>query len=76
MKAVEFESTISATGQISLPPEILNEIPVGEQLRVLVLWEGLKVDPDWRSLGRRSFEAAYGEEDSVYEQLINDTGIR
>ncbi len=36
MKAVEFDSTITAAGQIAVPPEFAGEIPAGEHLRVVV----------------------------------------
>ena len=71
MKAVEFESTISPGGQISLPPEIATEIPPGEPLRVVVMWEPSNLDLAWRTAGRQRFEAAYSPEDAVYDQLID-----
>jgi hypothetical protein len=76
MKAVEFDSTISAGGQISLPPEIAQEIPAGEHLRVVLLWEPSGVDSAWRAAGRKAFESSYCAEDSVYEQLIDDPASR
>ena len=76
MKAVEFESTVTREGQIALPPEVASEIPAGEQLRVVVLWDPASPDSAWRSAGRRSFESAYCPEDAVYEQLIDDSAAR
>jgi hypothetical protein len=76
MRAVEFESTGAPGGQIALPPEVASEIPPGEQLRVVVMWEPLNLDLAWRTAGRRRFEAAYSPEDAVYEQLIDDAAIR
>jgi len=76
MKAVEFESTVTASGQIALPPEVANEIPSGEQLRVVVMWEPSNLDSAWRAAGRQRFEAAYSPEDAVYEQLADDPSIR
>ena len=76
MKAVEFESTVTPDGQISLPPEAACEIPAGERLRVVVMWEPSNLDPEWRAAGRQRFEAAYCPEDAVYEQLIDDTATR
>jgi hypothetical protein len=68
MRALEFESTITQSGQIALPPEVAREIPPGEHLRVVVMWDS---DVEWRSASRERFEAAYAPEDSVYEQLID-----
>ena len=76
MKAVEFESTISPGGQIALPPEIATEIPPGEPLRVVVMWEPSNLDLAWRTAGRQRSEAAYSPEDAVYDQLIDASAIR
>ena len=76
MKAVEFESTIAPGGQIALPPEVANEIPAGEQLRVVIMWEAPDFDQAWRTAGRGRFEAAYSPEDVVFEQLMDDSPIR
>jgi hypothetical protein len=76
MKAVEFESSITQAGMIALPPEVTAEIPVGEQLRVVVMWEPFGSDSAWRSAGRRRFEAAYCPVDAVYEQLTDKASGR
>lgn len=76
MKAVEFESTVSPEGQITLPADVVGEIPAGEQLRVVVMWQPSEPDAAWRSAGRQRFEDAYCPEDAVYEQLIDDTPAR
>ena len=76
MKAVEFEGTVTPGGEIVLPADVVGEIPAGEHLRVVVMWEPSEPDAGWRSAGRQRFEAAYYPEDAVYEQLIDDTGAR
>lgn len=48
MKAVEFESTVVPGGQIALPPDVASEIPAGERLRVVVVWEPSNFDLAWR----------------------------
>ena len=75
MKAVEFESVVQ-DGQIELPPEIAREIPPGEHLRVVVMWEPPGDDMKWRSAAQQRFEAAYAPEDDIYEQLIDDNAPR
>ena len=72
MKAVEFETMITQGGQIVLPAEFLGDIPTGQQLKVVVMWEAGSVDSAWREAGRLRFEEAYCAEDIVYEQLINE----
>jgi hypothetical protein len=76
MKAVEFESTVAPGGQIALPPEVASEIPAGEPLRVVVMWEPSNFDVAWRLAGLQQFEAAYAPEDAVYEQLMDESAIR
>ena len=76
MRAIQFESRLAPGGQIALPPEIASEIPAGEQIRIVVMWDPGDVDETWRKIGQQSFRAAYAPEDSVYEQLIDDSTIR
>ncbi len=76
MKAVEFKGTVTPGGQIAVPPEVARQIPAGEQLQVVILWEISNLDAAWRAAGRQRFEAAYAPEDSVYEQLIDDAPSR
>lgn len=76
MKALEFESKVQPGGQIALPPGVAAEIPEGENLRVVVMWETGEADAAWRSSGRQRFESAYCPEDEVYEQLMDDGSIR
>jgi len=73
MKAVEFEATMSQGGEIVLPAEFLAEIPAGQQLKVVVMWETGSVDAAWRAAGRLRFEEAYSAEDVIYDQLIDET---
>ncbi len=76
MKAVQFKSTVGQNGQITVPPEVVCQIPAGEELQVVVLWETAVNDDAWRALGRQQFEAAYAPEDSVYEQLMDEASAR
>lgn len=76
MKAIEFESTVTQGGAIALPPQVAAEIPAGQPLRIVVMWDHSEPDSAWQAAGRRAFEAAYAPEDSIYEQLLDDTSTR
>ncbi len=76
MKAVEFETTLNQGGQIVLPAEFLSDIPAGQQLKVVVMWESTPADSAWRATGQLRFEEAYCAADAVYEQLIHLTPDR
>ena len=71
MKTVEFDSTI-VDGAIRIPPEIVRELPSGEPIQ----WDGTDDDTVLRIHGQQRFEAAYADEDSIYEQLIDETPAR
>ena len=76
MKALEFESNLTREGSIALPSDLAAQIPVGEQLRIVVMWEPSSGDSAWQSAAREKFEAAYCPEDAVYEQLVEDDTAR
>lgn len=77
MKAVEFETTVSGNGQILLPQEVMGDLPPGEPVRVVLMWEASFADEAWRKVGRRTFEDAYCAEDAVYDELVaNDVPDR
>ncbi|HEV1285966.1 MAG TPA: hypothetical protein VNU44_11655 [Bryobacteraceae bacterium] len=76
MKAVEFDGTVTPTGEIVVPPEIADQVPSGESLHIVLQWETADEDAAWRAQGRKRFEAAYAPEDSIYEQLMDETPAR
>jgi hypothetical protein len=76
MKIADFTGKLSADGQIAVPPDIASQVPPGEQIQVVLQWGNSETDSAWSAAGRRQFEAAYSADDSIYEQLINDTSTR
>jgi hypothetical protein len=70
MKSADFQSEIAPNGQIAVPPEIAAQIPPGEKIDVLLVWD-ISDQEAWRVTARRRFEAAYAADDSVYEELNN-----
>lgn len=70
MKAVEFETTVNRNGQITLPQDVMGDIPPGGPVRVVLMWDASSSDSAWREAGRRKFEEAYCAEDSVYDELV------
>ncbi len=55
-----------------LPVESVGDIPAGQQLKVVVMWEAGSADSAWDVAGRARFEEANCAEDVVYEQLIHE----
>jgi hypothetical protein len=75
MKTADFNGELT-NGQIAVPREIAEQVPPGAKLQVTLHWPDAEDESDWRTAGRRQFEAAYAADDSIYEQLINDPSSR
>jgi hypothetical protein len=71
MKTAGFRSELTPNGRIVVPPEIASQIPLGEQIQVVLQWGVSADDTAWRAAGRPRFEAAYAADDSVYELLVH-----
>ena len=76
MKTADFRGELAPNGQIAVPPEIASQVPAGAQIQVVLPWGISEEDAAWRVAGRRQFEAAYADDDSIYELLIHDTSTR
>ena len=76
MKTADFRGELAPNGQIAVTPEIASQVPPGEQVQVVLRWGMPADDAAWRAAGRRQFEAAYADDDSVYELLIHDASTR
>jgi hypothetical protein len=76
MKTADFKGELAPNGQIAVPPEIASQVPLGAQIQVVIQWGVSEEDAAWRVEGRRQFEAAYADDDSIYERLIHETSTR
>jgi hypothetical protein len=69
MKAVEFDSRLSADKTLSVPPAVARDIPQGQAVRVLVLFAENAEDQDWEQLAASEFAKSYADSDAIYDQL-------
>jgi hypothetical protein len=76
MKIADFTGELAPNGQIAVPPDIASQVPPGAQIQVVLHWDISEEDAAWSLAGRRRFEAAYANDDSIYECLINDPTTR
>lgn len=67
MKAIEFETTVNRNEEIVLPPEVVSDVPSGEPVSVVLMWNVSATDSAWRDAGRRQFEQANCAADEMYE---------
>lgn len=72
MKAYEFPAKITAGGQLDIPAGFSDQLPRGQEIRVLLLVPETDTDQDqsaWARLTAEQFLAGYSEADSVYDRL-------
>ena len=69
MKTADFRCRLAPNGKITVPLGIAAQLPLGEQIQIVLQWGAAEND----AAGRRQSEKAYAAEDSVYEELMNDT---
>ena len=71
MKAVEFQSELSADHTLRGPANILERLPPGQSLRVLILVPEDSEDQAWEQLAAAEFGIGYADGDAIYDQLSN-----
>ena len=76
VKTIEFESKVADDDQLRIPTEVLQPIPKGSNLHVILV-----LDPDdglgpLRELAMERFAACYEEDDYDYDQLLNSPAPR
>lgn len=69
MKAVEFQSQMSSDRTLAVPASVADDIPVGRQLRILVLFAENDVDQQWEQLAAIEFGQGYADSDAIYDEL-------
>jgi hypothetical protein len=67
MQAIEFDTNMLPGGQVALPAYYANEIPAGQSVRIIVMWEPQP---------RRPVEENFDPEDTVDEELLKDLNQR
>ena len=71
MKALEFQSELRSDRTLSIPENLIDQIPSGRTFRVLVLVSDDPVDRDWEQLAAADFGLGYADGDAIYDQLSN-----
>ncbi len=72
MRAYEFPSRVTSDGQLELPPELLDLIPTGRPVRVVVLVSEVTEIEEEAATARHlaeQFLATYGNADAVYDSI-------
>lgn len=69
MKAVEFQSRLGPNHTLRVPDEVVDRIPAGQLVRVLVLIGDDADGREWEQLAATEFGQGYADSDAVYDQL-------
>ena len=71
MKAVEFQSELTSGNTLIVPASIVERIPPGQSLRVLILVPEDAEEQAWEQLATTEFGLGYSEGDAIYDHLAN-----
>jgi hypothetical protein len=69
MKAVAFQSELRIDGTLSVPANIVEKIPRGQPVQVVVLVAEGAEDQAWEQLAALEFGMGYADSDAIYDQL-------
>jgi hypothetical protein len=71
MKAIEFQSQLKSDQTLSVPDSVLDTIPIGQTIRVLILLPESDDDREWERRAAEEFGRGYADTDAIYDQLLN-----
>jgi hypothetical protein len=69
MKTVEFQSELGPDDTLRVPLDVLQRIPRGQTVRVLVLVAEDADDQAWEQLTAAEFGMGYADGDAIYDEL-------
>jgi hypothetical protein len=69
MKAVEFQSQLNTDQTLTVPASVIGAIPIGQTVRVLILFAEDDMDQEWEHLTAEELGQGYADTDAVYDQL-------
>jgi hypothetical protein len=69
VKAIEFQSSLTADQTLAVPASVLEALPVGQVVRVLILLPENDEDREWERRAAEEFGLGYADTDAIYDQL-------
>ena len=67
-KTIEFETELTGSRTLKLPPEIASALPLKEKATIMVLMDMDPEDSAWRRMAYEQFLSDDSEEDAVYDK--------
>jgi hypothetical protein len=69
MKAIEFQSQLNSDQALTVPASVLDAIPIGRTVRVLILLPENDDDREWEQGAAEEFGRGYADTDAIYNHL-------
>jgi len=69
MKAVEFQSQVNSDQTLTIPRSVMDAVPIGQTVRVLILFPENDNDREWEQLAAEEFGRGYADTDALYDSL-------
>jgi hypothetical protein len=69
MKAIEFQAQLDPDRTLAVPATLLGAIPVGQAVRVLVLFPETDTGSGWEQQTAEEFGRGYADTDAIYDRL-------
>jgi hypothetical protein len=69
MKAIEFQSQLNPDQTLTIPTSVRGDIPIGQTVRVLILFPESDTDREWEQCAADEFGREYADTDAIYDQL-------
>ena len=69
MKAVEFQAQLNSDQTLTVPASVIGTIPMGQTVRVLVLFSEPDTDSEWERLAAEDFGQGYVDTDAICDEL-------
>jgi hypothetical protein len=69
MQAIEFSAELNGSSTLTIPANVLSQLPASSTARVILLLDGDSEDGAWREASYRQFLKDDAPEDAVYDRL-------
>jgi len=69
MKSIEFQSQLNPEQTLTVPTAVMVAIPIGQTIRVLILFAESDTDREWEPQATEEFGRGYADADAIYDQL-------
>jgi hypothetical protein len=72
MNAFEFRAQLNENRTLTVPSDVADQVPPGETVRVVILWQRSDDEADWQRLTAEQFLEGYAESDAIYDELPSE----